>query len=457
MFSKWATGMAARASCHANEGVCAMSYDFDTLKVQGGYDAALHNNAVSVPIYQTAAFALGDSRRADRLFSFSEDDPIYTRLSNPTVDVLEKRLAALHGGAGSIALSSGMAAVSYALLNAAGKNGRILTTARLYGGTLDAFASIFPDLGLSADIVENPDDPSEFRRGLKENTRAIFVESLTNPFSTIPDIEAIAEIAHSHGAALIVDNTMATPYLLNPLAHGADIVVYSATKSLSGHGNVIAGAVVESGRFDYGNGRYPHFGQPLWFLRNSDGEERSILQVFPATPFTGRLRAVHLNYLGAALSPFDAYLVLLGLETLSERVEKQLANTRAALDYLEKSPHVAWVRHPNAKGGQGKALADRYFPKGAGSIVSFGFKGTDEQKRAFLASTKVFGYQANIGDARSLIINPAETTHVELTLRQRELTGLTSDTIRLSLGLESAKDLIADLEQAFQKAFGEGS
>ncbi|MDR2610103.1 MAG: PLP-dependent transferase [Clostridiales Family XIII bacterium] len=432
-----------------------MSYDFDTLKVQAGYDAAQHNNAVSVPIYQTTAFALGDSYRADRLFSFSDDDPLYTRIANPTVDVLEKRLAALHEGAAAIALASGMAAVSYTLLNAAGKSGRILTTARLYGGTVDAFTSIYPDIGLNVDIVENPDDPREFERGLKENTSAIFIESLTNPFAAISDIEALAEIAHGHGIPLIVDNTLATPYLFNPLQHGADVVVYSATKALSGHGNVIAGAVVENGTFDYGNGRFPHFEQPLWFLRDLDDKERNILQVFPQFPFTGRLRAVHLNYLGAALSPFDAYLVLLGLETLSERVEKQVANAKATLDYLEHSPYVAWVRHPSAQGSPYRALADRYFPKGAGSIVSFGFKGTEQQKRTFVASTKIFGYQANIGDARSLIINPAETTHGELTPRLRELAGLSPDTIRLSFGLESAKDLIEDLEQAFKTAFEE--
>jgi O-acetylhomoserine (thiol)-lyase len=432
-----------------------MNYDFDTIKVQGGYDASQHNNAVSVPIYQTTAFALGDSYRADRLFSFSEDDPIYTRLSNPTVDVLEKRLSELHGGAGAIALASGMAAVSYALLNAAGKNGRILTTARLYGGTLDAFASVFPDLGLEVDFVENPDDPAEFERNLKENTRAIFIESLTNPFVTIPDFKAIADIAHAHGILLIVDNTVATPYLFNPLEHGADVVVYSATKALSGHGNVIAGAVIESGKFDYGNGSFPQFEQPLWFLRDGNDKERNILQVFPEIPFTGRIRAVHLNYLGAALSPFDAYLVLLGLETLSERVEKQLKNAKAVLEYLEVSSHVKWVRHPYAKDNPYRTLADRYFQKGAGSIVSFGLGGTEDQKRKFLASTKIFGYQANIGDARSLIINPTETTHVELNHHQRELTGLSTDTIRLSLGLESAKDLIADLEQAFVTAFEE--
>jgi O-acetylhomoserine (thiol)-lyase len=432
-----------------------MPLDFDTLKVQGGYDASKHNNAVSVPIYQTTAFALGDSYRADRLFSFSEDEPIYTRLSNPTVDVLEKRLAALHGAAGAIALASGMAAVSYALLNVAGKGGRILTTPRLYGGTLDAFASVFPDLGLEVDIVENPDNPDEFESSLKENTRAIFIESLTNPFVTVPDFKAISGIAHAHGIPLIVDNTLATPYLFNPLEHGADVVVYSATKALSGHGNVIAGAVVESGKFDYGNGNFPQFEQPLWFLRDANDQERNILQVFPEIPFTGRLRAVHLNYLGASLSPFDAYFVLLGLETLSERVEKQVRNTDAVRQYLENNSRVAWVRHPHAKDNPYKTISDQYFPKGAGSIISFGFKGTEKQKRRFLAATKIFGYQANIGDARSLIINPTETTHVELTHKQRELTGLSTDTIRLSLGLESAKDLITDLEQAFETAFGE--
>jgi O-acetylhomoserine (thiol)-lyase len=431
-----------------------MNYDFDTLKVQAGYNAAQHNNAVSVPIYQTAAFALGDSYRADRLFSFSEDDPIYTRLSNPTVDVLEKRLSALHGAAGALALASGMAAVSYALLNAAGKSGRILTTTRLYGGTVDAFNSVFPDLGLEIDIVKNPDDPIEFEKNLTADTKAIFIESLTNPFLTIPDLQAIADIAHAHGILLIVDNTVATPYLLNPFEHGADVVVYSATKALSGHGNVIAGVVLESGKFDYGNGSFPQFEQNLWFLRDGDDKERNILQVFPKIPFTGRIRAVHLNYLGAALSPFDAYLTLLGLETLSERVDKQMKNAKAVLDYLEGNPHVKWVRHPAAKHSPYKALAEKYFPKGAGAIVSFGFNGTEEQKRTFVASTKIFGYQANIGDARSLLINPTETTHVELTHEQRALVGLSTDTIRLSLGLESAKDLIADLKQAFETAFG---
>jgi O-acetylhomoserine (thiol)-lyase len=429
-------------------------FSFDTLKVKAGYRPEDHNNAVSVPIYQTTAYTLGDSYRADRLFAFEDEDPIYTRLSNPTVDVLERRVAELHGAAGAIALASGMAAVTYALLNAAGKNGRILTTARLYGGTVDSFDQIFADFGIAADIVEDADDLSEFERRIAPNTRAIFIETLTNPFSTIADLEQFSKLAHRHGIVLIVDNTLATPYLLNPFAHGADVVVYSETKALSGHGNVIAGIVVESGKFDYASGRYPHFEKPLWFLRDADDKKRSMLDIFPDIPFTGRIRAIHLNYLGAALSPFDAYLILLGVETLSERVEKQVKNARTVRAHLEKSPHVAWIRHPEIPGSKYEALAKKYFPKGAGALVSFGFKGTETQRRTFLASTEIFSYQANIGDVRSLIINPAQTTHVELTYEQRARAELTEDTIRLSFGLEDPGDLIADLDRAFDKAFG---
>jgi O-acetylhomoserine (thiol)-lyase len=429
------------------------SKKFDTLKVHAGYHSEQHNNAVSVPIYQTTAFSLGDSYRADRLFAFEDEDPIYTRLSNPTVDVLEQRVAALHGGSGAIALASGMAAVSYALLNAAGKGGRILTTARLYGGTVDSFDQIFDEFAIGVDIVEDADDLSEFEAKITPDTKAIFVETLTNPYGTIHDLEALAALAHKYGLLLITDNTIPTPYLLNPFEYGADIVVYSATKALTGHGNVIAGIVVESGKFDYAAGKHPQFEKPLWFLRDANDNKRSILEIFPDIPFTGRLRAIHLNYLGAALSPFDAYLVLLGLETLSERVAKQVSNARAIRKFLENNEHVAWIRHPETADSPYAALAAKYFPKGAGSIVSFGFKGTEEERRRFLAATEIFGYQANIGDARSLIINPAQTTHVELTPHHRQLALLTDDTIRLSLGIEDPEDLIDDLKQAFEKAY----
>jgi O-acetylhomoserine (thiol)-lyase len=430
-------------------------WHFDTLKVQAGYNASEHNHAVSVPIYQTTAFALETAERADALFGFESDDALYTRMGNPTVAVLEQRVAALHGAASAIALASGMAAVTYALFNAAGRSGRILTTYRLYGGTVDAFTHIYPELGLGIDLVEDADSIEAWERALTPQTRALFVESVSNPLLAVADLEALARLAHAHGILLIVDNTLATPYLLNPFEHGADVVVYSATKALSGHGNVIAGLVVESGSFDYANGNYPQFTEPLWFLRDGEDRPRGILQIFPDSPFTGRLLAVHLNYLGAALSPFDAYLILIGVETLSERVGKQVANTQALVAWLEENPRVSWVAYPTATDSPYRALAERYLPRGAGSIVSFGFGGTEEQKRRLLDSVRLFGYQANIGDARSLIINPAQTTHIELTPEARAAVGLEPLTIRLSLGLENAGDLIADLEQAFAVAFAD--
>jgi O-acetylhomoserine (thiol)-lyase len=437
-------------------------WGFDTRKVRAGYDPTEHNHAVSVPIYQTAAYTLETAARADALFAFEDEDPLYTRLSNPTVDVLERRVTALHeGAAASIALASGMAAVSYALLNAAGRGGHVLTTCRLYGGTVDAFSHIYPELGIAIDIVEDADDPASFERAITTETKALFVESITNPLVTVTDLAALAEVAHRHGIPLIVDNTLATPCLLDPFEFGADVVVYSATKALSGHGNVIAGIVVESGRFDYGSGHFPQFTEPHWFLRDENDVPRNHLQLFPDAPFTGRLRALYLNYLGAALSPFDAYLILLGIETLTERVGKQVANAEALVRYLQGSPHVTWVSYPTVGAGpsacpsaaSSAALAQKYLPRGGGSIVSFGFDGSEEQRRRFLDSVGLFSYQANIGDARSLIINPAQTTHIELTREQRELCGLLPETIRLSLGLETATDLIADLEQAFARAF----
>jgi len=426
---------------------------FDTVKVRGGYNAAEHNNAVSVPIYQTAAFELGNTQRAARLFSFSDSDPIYTRLSNPTVTVLENRVAELDGATGVVALGSGMAAVSYALLNAAGKGGRIISTTRLYGGAVDSFDKIFPNFGIDVDLVKDTNDLYEVEKTIKPDTKAIYVETISNPNSTVTDIEPLAKLAHSYKIPLIVDNTLATPYLLNPFKYGADVIVYSSTKMLNGHGNVIAGLVLESGTFDWANGNFPQFTKPEYFLRDENEISRSILDVFPKNPFTGRIRSIYLNYLGAALSPFDAYLVLLGLETLSERISKQVANTEKIIRYLESNPNVLWVKHPHAKGNAYKELAEKYLPKGAGSVLTFGFKGTQEQYDKFLNSIKLFSYHANIGDARSIIINSPTTTHGELNDKQRNLADLPLETIRLSIGLEDADDLIADLEQAFNTNF----
>ncbi len=426
---------------------------FDTLKVHGGYDPSQHQHASSVPIYQTAAYTLETVQRSDALFAFENDDPLYTRLSNPTVNVLQQRLAELHGVSSALALASGMAAVSYTLLNVAGRSGRILTNYRLYGGTLDGFSHIFPELGVDFDVARDPDDPASYDSAINERTKAIYVESISNPQAAVVDLEPLADIAHAHGIPLIVDNTIATPFLLNPFDFGADIVVYSATKALSGHGNVIAGAVLENGRFDYAAGKHPQFTQPLWFLRDGNDAPRSIVDVFPDNPFTGRLNAVHLNYLGAALGPFDAYMVLIGLETLSERVTKQVANTQQIVSFLTGHEHVSWISYPTSPGSRYERLAAKYLPKGAGSVLSFGLEGGADERRKFLEATRIFSFQANLGDAKSLIINPAQTTHIELSNVARQAIGLTNDTIRLSLGLENADDLKADLEHAFSVAF----
>lgn len=428
------------------------TFGFDTVKVRGGYNPREHNNAVSVPIYQTAAYEFGAVERAARLFTFSEIGFVYSRMANPTVGVLEQRIAALDGAAGAVAVGSGMAAVTYTLLNVAEGGGRILTSPQVYGGTFDSFKKIYPNFGIGIDYVKNINDPAAVRAAIKPDTRAVYVESISNPNNEVADIEMLAGIAHDNGIPLIVDNTLATPYLLKPIQYGADIIVYSATKNLGGHGNAIAGVVVESGRFNWANGKFPQFTNPYYTLRDENGRERSYGEVFPKIPFTFRIRRHYLAYLGAAVGPFDAYLILQGLETLSERVQKQVANTEKIVRYLENKDGVAWVKHAAAQQSPYRTLAAKYLPKGAGSVFSFGFKGTAEQLGIFIDSLTLFSYQVNLGDARSLIVNSPKTTHGELTAQEQELAGITADTIRLSVGLEDANDLIADLEQAFTKA-----
>ncbi|MBP2645860.1 MAG: mdeA 2 [Firmicutes bacterium] len=427
-------------------------FAFDTLKVRGGYNPKEHNNASSVPIYQTASYELGDTERVARLFSFSELGYLYTRIGNPTVAVLEQRLAALDGASGALAVASGMAAVTYTLLNLTEGGGRILTTPQLYGGTYDSFKKVYATFGVGIDLVLDPTDLDQFRKAIRPETRAIYVESISNPNAVVADIEALANLAHEYNIPLVVDNTVATPYLFNPLRYGADIVVYSATKALGGHGNAIAGLIVESGKFNWGSGKFPQFLQPHYTLRDAGGKERSILEVFPDAPFTFRVRLNYLAYFGAALSPSDAYLILLGVETLSERVQKQVANTEKIVAYLETQPGVSWVKHPSAKASPYRRLAQKYLTKGAGSLLSFGFNGTSEQLNLFIDSVRLFSYQANIGDAKSLIINSPKTTHGELTAEEQRLADISPETIRLSIGLEDPDDLIRDLQQAFDKA-----
>jgi O-acetylhomoserine (thiol)-lyase len=431
-----------------------MTYRFDTLKIRAGYDPAEHKQSVQVPIYQTAAYEFRDTKQADGLFAFTETGFLYTRVNNPTVDVLEQRTAALDGGKAALALASGMAAISYTLLNLAEGGGRILTTPYLYGGSFDSFGRVYPKFNIHFDISPHFNDPAKLEEDIKEDTKAIFLESISNPNGAIADIEALAALAHKHGIPLVVDNTFGTPYLINPIAYGADIVIYSATKALNGHGNIIAGIVVEAGGFPWDNGKFPQLTQSEYVLRDREtGRRRSFLETFPDAPFVTRIRLVYLNYFGAALGPFDAYLALIGLETLSERVAKQVSNARKIAEYLAKNPHVEWVRYPGLKSDPNYAPAQKYFPKGPGSVLSFGFKGTVEQSDRFLNSIELLSYHVNVGDARTLIVNSPRNTHGELTPDEQQFADIPPNLIRISAGLEDADDIIADLEQAFSKAF----
>ncbi len=427
--------------------------NFDTLKVRAGYEPKEHNFSVQVPVYQTASFDLGDTDRAGRLFSFSEFGYLYTRVGNPTVDVLEKRVAALDGASAAIAVGSGMAAVTYSLFNVAEGGGRILTTAQVYGGTFDSFKKIYPNFNIEIDQVNELDNLDEWRSKITPDTKAIFVETISNPNAAIADIEALAEIAHDNDIPLIVDNTFATPYLLNPIKYGADIVVYSATKALNGHGNAIAGLILESGKFNWANGKFPQFTEPVYMFRDAKGNERSFLEAFGAAAFTTRVRMNYLAYFGAALGPFDAYLALVGLETLSERVQKQVSNAEKIISFLESREEVAWVNHPAAKDSKYKLLAQKYLPKGAGAIFTFGLNASEDQINTFIDSTSIFSYHANVGDSRSLIINSPKTTHGELTPEEQKFARIPPETLRLSIGIEDANDLINDLEKAFKRTF----
>jgi O-acetylhomoserine (thiol)-lyase len=428
---------------------------FDTKKVRAAYNPSEHQDAVAVPIYQTTSFDLRSTERADRLVHNEELGNLYTRIGNPTVGVFEQRVASLDGGAAGIALASGMAAVTYSLLNLTSIGDRIVVSPYLYGGTVDAFKKVFPRLGIGVDYARNLTDLEALDALIGKDTKAVFIESISNPLGEVADIEGIAAIAHRHGIPLVVDNTFATPYLIRPIEHGADVVIYSATKALSGHGNIIAGVVVESGLFDYGNGKFPQFSEERhWTLRDRDDSYRSYLEVFPEFPFTVRLRTLYLSYIGAALGPFDGYLALIGLETLSERVEKQLANTRKVVDYLTHNEFVEWVRYGSLPTSPNYQIAQKYAPQGAGSVFSFGFKGSPRQENSFIDAVRIFSYHANVGDAKSLIVNSPRVTHNELTDKELALAGIAPNLVRLSIGLEDPQDLIDDLDQAFTVAFG---
>lgn len=422
--------------------------NFDTRKIRAGYDPLDNNLAVSPPIYQTTSYDFKNTEHAQNLFTYKEAGYLYTRVGNPTVTYFSERVKALDGAKNAVAVGSGMAAITYTLLNLASKGGTILASPYLYGGTIDAFDRLFPELGIKIKLTDAVLDPEKLEKELTDDVKAVYVESISNPNAYILDIDKISEVAHKHGVPVVVDNTLATPYLYRPLEHGADIVVYSATKALTGHGNIIAGVILDNGDMSlYTKERYPQFFEPIVMLKG-----KSTADIFPDNFFIFRATLVYLNLLGAALSPQDAYLGIIGLETLSERVAKQTKNAEAIVKYLESSPAVEWVRHPSAKDYKFKEVADRDLANGGGGVLAFGIKGTAEQEAEFLNNIKLFHYHVNLGDARSLIVDSPNTTHSELNDDELKLADIPSNLIRISAGLEDAQDLIDDLEQAFKAA-----
>ena len=419
---------------------------FETLQVHAGQEADPTTGSRAVPIYQTTSYVFRDSEHAANLFALKENGNIYTRMMNPTTDVLEKRVAALDGGVGALAVASGTAAVTYAIMNIAEAGDEIVSASTLYGGTYSLFQNTLPKYGIKTKFV-NPDDVNNFEKAITEKTKALYIETIGNPGINLVDIEAVAKIAHDNKIPLIVDNTFATAYLCNPLEFGADIVVYSATKFLGGHGTSIGGIIVDGGKFDWkGSGKFPGFTTP------DPGYHGLVYADLGAPAFILKARVQLLRDTGACISPFNSFLLLQGIETLSLRLERHVYNARKIADYLEKNDKVSWVNYPELEGSKYKALSEKYFPKGPGAIFTFGIKGGVDAGRKFIDSLELFSHLANVADAKSLIIHPASTTHAQLDEEQQRNAGVAPDMIRISVGIENADDLIVDLEQALTKA-----
>jgi len=418
---------------------------FDTLQVHAGYTPDPTTNAVAVPIYQTTSYAFDSAEHASNLFGLKEFGNIYTRIMNPTTDVLEKRIAALEGGAAALAVASGTAAITYAIQNIAGVGDEIVSASTLYGGTYSLFANTLPQFGIKT-IFANPDDPQNFKKAINSKTKALYAETIGNPGINVLDIEAVAKIAHEAGIPLIIDSTFSTPYNTRPIEFGADIVVHSATKYIGGHGTSIGGLIVDAGKFDWAkNDKFPRLTTP-------DPAYHGVVysDAFGPLAYILKMRLTLLRDTGAALSPFNAFLLLQGLETLSLRVQRHNENAKKVVDFLVNHEKVAWVNYPTLEGNKYKELADKYLPNGAGAIFTFGLKGGRDAAGKLIENVEIFSHLANVADAKSLIIHPASTTHSQLNDAELITAGVSPELVRVSVGIEDARDLIEDLESALK-------
>lgn len=420
-------------------------YKFETLQLHVGQeqpDPATDSRAV--PIYQTTSYVFKNSAHAAARFGLADAGNIYGRLTNSTQDVLEKRLAALEGGAAALALASGAAAITYTIEALASDGGHIVSQKTIYGGSYNLLAHTLPRYGITTTFV-NVHDLTEVENAIQENTRAIYLETLGNPNSDIPDIDAIAELAHRHNLPLVIDNTFGTPYLIRPIEHGADIVVHSATKFIGGHGTTLGGIIVDSGRFDWkAGGKYPAIADA-----NPSYHGISFVDAVGPTAFVTYIRAILLRDTGAVISPFNAFLLLQGVETLSLRLERHAENTKKVVEYLAAHPLVEKVNHPSLAEHPDHALYEKYFPNGGGSIFTFDIKGGQKEAHQFIDNLQIFSLLANVADVKSLVIHPATTTHSQLTDEELLEQGIHQNTIRLSIGTEHIDDIIADLERGF--------
>lgn len=418
---------------------------FETLQLHVGQEQAdPATDSRAVPIYQTTSFVFHNSQHAADRFGLRDAGNIYGRLTNSTQDVLEKRIAALEGGVAALAVASGAAAISYTIEALAANGGHIVAQKTIYGGSANLLEHTLPGLGITTTFVD-AHDLSSVEGAIQENTRAIYIETLGNPNSDIPDIDAIAAIAHKHNLPLVVDNTFGTPYLIRPIEHGADIVVHSATKFIGGHGTTLGGIIVDSGKYDWKkSGKFPGIAAP-----NQSYHGISFADAVGPAAFVTYIRAILLRDTGATISPFNAFLLLQGVETLSLRLDRHIYNTKKVIEYLSKHPKVEKVNHPSLKDHPDHALYERYFPNGGASIFTFEIKGGVKEAFKFIDNLKIFSLLANVADVKSLVIHPATTTHSQLTEEELLAAGIKNNTIRLSIGTEHVDDLIADLDQAF--------